>query len=279
MSSCLTSDTRLRDPLPIVWDPNSRVGDMLKGKRGLVVGVANADSIAYGCAVKLRAFGADLAITYLNEKAEKHVRPLAEQLQAGIIAPLDVQQPGQIEALFERIAQDWGRLDFVIHSIAFAPREDLHGRVVDCSAEGFGQAMHVSCWSFLRMAKLAEPLMTQGGVLVTMSYYGADKVVGHYNVMGPVKAALEASVRYVADELGGKGIRAFAVSPGPLRTRAASGIAQFDELVQMARERAPQRRLVDIAEVGRVVSFLVGGATSGMTGDTIYVDAGLHNVA
>lgn len=271
--------SRPTDPLPRVWDPDSRVGDMLKGKRGLVVGVANADSIAYGCAVKLRAFGAELAVTYLSDRAEKHVRPLAEALQADIIAPLDVQQPGQLEALFERIGKEWGRLDFVIHSIAFAPREDLHGRVVDCSAEGFTQAMHVSCWSFLRMAKLAEPLMDQGGVLVTMSYYGADKVVGNYNVMGPVKAALEASVRYAADELGEKGIRVFAVSPGPLKTRAASGIAQFDELVQMAQERAPQHRLVDIAEVGRVVSFLVGGASSGMTGDTIYVDAGLHNVA
>lgn len=275
----MTQDTRPTDPLPRVWDPDSRVGDMLKGKRGLVVGIANADSIAYGCAVKLRAFGAELAVTYLNEKAEKHVRPLAEAMQAGIIAPLDVQEPGQIEQLFEHITNRWGRLDFVIHSIAFAPRHDLHGRVVDCSAEGFAQAMHVSCWSFLRMAKLAEPLMTEGGVLITMSYYGADKVVGHYNMMGPVKAALEASVRYVAAELGDKGIRAFAVSPGPLKTRAASGIAQFDELVQMATERAPAHRLVDIAEVGRVVAFLAGGASSGMTGDTIYVDAGLHNVA
>lgn len=275
----MTTPPRTTDPLPRVWDPDSRVGDMLTGKRGLVVGIANADSIAYGCAVKLRAFGADLAVTYLNEKAEKHVRPLAEQLGASIIAPLDVQQPGALEALFDRIAAEWGRLDFVIHSIAFAPREDLHGRVVDCSAEGFAQAMNVSCWSFLRMAKLAEPLMSNGGVLVTMSYYGADKVVGNYNMMGPVKAALEASVRYAAAELGERGIRAFAVSPGPLRTRAASGIAQFDELVQMAQERAPQHRLVDIAEVGRVVAFLVGGASSGMTGDTIYVDAGLHNVA
>ncbi len=275
----MPADTRPIDPLPTVWDPSSRVGDMLKGKRGLVVGIANADSIAYGCAVKLRAFGADLAVTYLNEKAEKYVRPLAEQLAADIVAPLDVQRPGQIEALFDRLARDWGRLDFIIHSIAFAPREDLHGRVIDCSAEGFAQAMHVSCWSFLHMARLAEPLMSKGGVLVTMSYYGADKVVGNYNVMGPVKAALEASVRYAAHELGDKGIRVFAVSAGPLRTRAASGIAQFDELVQMAQERAPQHRLVDIAEVGRVVSFLVGGASSGMTGDTIYVDAGLHNVA
>ena len=275
----MAQDPRPTDPLPKVWDPDSRVGDMLKGKRGLIVGVANADSIAYGCAVKLRAFGADLAITYLNEKADKHVRPLAEDLQAEIVEPLDVEKPGELERVFERIQTQWGRLDFLIHSIAFAPRADLHGRVVDCSAEGFSQAMHVSCWSFLRMAKLAEPLMTDGGVLVTMSYYGAVKVVGNYNMMGPVKAALEASVRYAATELGSHGIRVFAVTPGPLKTRAASGIAHFDELVQMAVERAPERRLVDIAEVGRVVAFLVGGASSGMTGDTIYVDAGLHNVA
>ncbi|WP_432761277.1 enoyl-ACP reductase FabI [Roseomonas alba] len=275
----MAQDNRPTDPLPKVWDPDSRVGDMLKGKRGLVVGIANADSIAYGCAVKLRAFGAELAVTYLNEKSEKYVRPLAEDLKAEIIEPLDVEKSGELERVFERIQTQWGGLDFVIHSIAFAPRADLHGRVVDCSAEGFAQAMHVSCWSFLRMAKLAEPLMSEGGVMITMSYYGADKVVGNYNMMGPVKAALEASVRYAANELGEKGIRVFAVSPGPLKTRAASGIGHFDELVQMAVERTPSHRLVDIAEVGRVVSFLAGGASSGMTGDTIYVDAGLHNVA
>lgn len=267
------------DPLPTVWDPDTRIGDMLKGKRGLVVGIANEHSIAFGCAAKLRAFGAELAVTWLNDRAERFVRPLAEQLDAALMMPLDVEQPGEMEAVFARIAAEWGRLDFVVHSIAFAPREDLHGRVVDCSVEGFGQAMQVSCWSFLRMAKLAEPLMGEGGVLVTMSYYGADKVVGQYNLMGPVKAALEASVRYAAAELGGAGIRVFAVSPGPLKTRAASGIAHFDELIEQAQERAPARRLVDIAEVGRVVAFLVGGASSGMTGDTIYVDAGLHNMA
>ncbi|WP_431281286.1 enoyl-ACP reductase FabI [Humitalea sp. 24SJ18S-53] len=266
------------DPLPKVWDPDSRVGDMLRGLRGLVVGIANENSIAFGCAAKLRAFGAELAVTYLNEKSERFVRPLAEQIDAALILPLDVQVPGQTEAVFDRIRQEWGRLDFVIHSIAFAPRADLHGRVVDCSAEGFAQAMNVSCYSFIEMARLAEPLMTQGGTLITMSYYGADKVVGRYNLMGPVKAALEASVRYVANELAPAGIRAFAVSPGPLKTRAASGIAAFDELVADAVERTPSHRLVDIAEVGRVVAFLVGGASSGMTGDTIFVDAGLHNI-
>ena len=267
------------DPLPKVWDPQSRVGEMLKGKRGLVVGVANADSIAFGCAAKLRAFGAEIALTYLNDKAKPHVEPLAKEIDARILAPLDVTRPGAMQELFERVRQEWGGLDFAIHSIAYAPKEDLHGRVVDCSQAGFLQAMQVSCHSFLEMAHHAEPLMADGGTLITMSYYGADKVVSNYNVMGPVKAALEASVRYAAKELGEKGIRVFAVSPGPLRTRAASGIAHFDELIDMAVTRSPGRRLVGIDEVGRVVAFLVGGASSGMTGDVIYVDAGLHIMA
>ena len=275
----LAAPDKAADPLPTVWDPNSRVGEMLKGKRGLVIGVANADSIAFGCAVKLRAFGADVALTYLNDKAKKFVAPLAEKIDAALLLPLDVTQPGQMQAVFERIRAEWGRIDFVIHSIAFAPREDLHGRVVDCSQAGFLQAMQVSCHSFLETARFAEPLMTDGGTLITMSYYGADKVVNNYNMMGPVKAALEASVRYLAKELGPRRIRVFAVSPGPLRTRAASGIAQFDELIEMAVTRSPGQRLVDIAEVGRVVAFLAGPASSAMTGDVVYIDAGLHNMA
>jgi len=267
------------DTLPKIWNPESRIGDMLRGKRGLVVGVANENSIAFGCAAKLRAFGADLALTYLNEKSERYVRPLADQLQAQLLLPLDVEKPGQTEAAFGRIKEEWGQLDFLIHSIAFAPRDDLHGIVVDCSLAGFTQAMHVSCYSFIEMARLAEPMMTPGGALLTMSYYGADKVVSHYNIMGPVKAALEATTRYLSAELGEKGIRVFAVSPGPLKTRAASGIDHFDELIANAVERSPARRLVDIAEVGRVVAFLVGGGASGMSGDTIYVDNGLHNIA
>lgn len=267
------------DPLPKVWDEDSRIGDMLKGKRGLVVGVANADSIAFGCAAKLRAFGADIALTYLNDKSKSYVAPLAQEIEADLLLPLDVSQPGQIKAVFDRVAQEWGSLDFVIHSIAFAPREDLHGRIIDCSREGFLQAMQISCHSFLEMAHHAEPLMRPGGALISMSYHGADKVVNHYNMMGPVKAALESSVRYLALELGERGIRVFAVSPGPMRTRAASGIGHFDEILDMAVTRSPGRRLVDISEVGRVVAFLVGGAASGMTGDVIYVDAGLHIMA
>lgn len=268
-----------RDPLPKVWDPDSRIGDMLRGKRGLIVGIANEHSIAFGCAAKLRAFGAELAVTYLNEKAEPFVRPLAERIDARLILPLDVEKSNELGAVFDRIRGEWGGLDFVIHSIAFAPRQDLHGRVTDCSLDGFQQAMRISCYSFIEMARLAEPLMPQGGALLTMSYYGADKVVRHYNVMGPVKAALEATTRYLAMELAEKGIRVFAVSPGPLKTRAASGIAQFDEFVETAVARSPAHRLVDIAEVGRVVAFLVGGGASGMTGDTVYVDAGLHIMA
>lgn len=272
-------DPASADPLPKVWDENTRIGDMLRGKRGLVVGIANEYSIALGCAAKLRGFGAELAVTYLNDKARPHVEPLARQLGAELLLPLDVTQPGQTQAVFDTLAQRWGSLDFIIHSIAFAPRQDLHGRITDCSQAGFLQAMQVSVHSFIEMARLAEPLLRPGGALITMSYHGADKVVEHYNLMGPVKAALESSVRYMALELAAKDVRVYAVSPGPLKTRAASGIDHFDELVEMAKQRAPGRRLVDIAEVGRVVAFLVGGAASGMTGDVIYVDAGLHHMA
>ena len=203
----------------------------LQGKKGLVVGIANEHSIAWGCARAFHAAGADLAITWLNDKARPYVQPLAQRLEAGIQLPLDVEQPGQLEAVFDAIATQWGRLDFVLHSIAFAPAADLHGRVIDSSREGFARAMDVSCHSFLRMARLAEPLMQQGGSLMTMSYLGAGEVIDNYGLMGPVKAALESSVRYMATELGPKGIRVNAVSPGPLATRAASGIAQFDRLM------------------------------------------------
>lgn len=274
----MPNETNSNDPLPKVWDENTRIGDMLKGKRGLVVGVANGDSIAFGCAAKLRAFGAEIALTYLNDKSKTYVEPLARQIDAGLLLPLDVTQPGQMQAVFERIKEEWGQLDFVVHSIAFAPREDLHGRITDCSQAGFLQAMQISVHSFIEMAHFAEPLMNPGGALVTMSYYGADKVINNYNLMGPVKAALESSVRYLANELGERDIRVFAVSPGPLRTRAASGIGDFDKLIDMAVTRSPGRRLVDISEVGRVVAFLVGGGASGMTGDVIYVDAGLHHM-
>src|SRR5574343_1453636 len=192
----------------------------LNGKKGLVVGVANNHSIAYGCAKAFNICGAELAVTYLNEKAEPHVRPLAELLAAPLVLPLDVEQDDQLAAVFAAIEQKWGKLDFLLHSIAFAPKEDLHGRVVDCSRQGFLRAIDISCHSFIRMAKLAEPLMKDGGSLLTMSYLGADEVGDNYGMMGPVKAALQASTRYLATELGPKGIRVHAISPCPLATRA-----------------------------------------------------------
>ena len=248
----------------------------LDGKKGLIVGIANEHSLAYGCARHMHAAGADLAITFLNAKAKPYVRPLAQALQSGIVLPCDVTVPGQVDAVFERIAQQWGRLDFLLHSIAYAKAEDLHGRIVDCSAEGFAFAMQVSVHSFLRMAKLAEPLMAGGGCLLAMSYYGADKAVPHYNVMGPVKAALEATVRYMAVELGDKHIRVNALSPGPVATRAASGIDHFDELLHRAAERAPEHMLVSLDDVGAFAAFLVGDAAKAITGNIAYVDAGYH---
>jgi enoyl-[acyl-carrier protein] reductase I len=250
----------------------------LHGKKGLVVGVANNQSIAYGCAKAFGLCGAELAITYLNAKAEPHVRPLAEILGAQIIEPLDVEQPGQLEAVFERIEEKWGRLDFVLHSIAFAPKDDLHGRVVDCSRDGFLRAMDVSCHSFVRMAKLAEPLMKDGGCLLTMSYMGADEVIENYGIMGPVKAALQSVSRYLAAELGIKGIRVHAVSPGPLQTRAASGIKEFDKLMKKATERAPLHTLVSIDDIGALCAYLASDIAKGLTGGTIHVDAGYHIV-
>lgn len=248
----------------------------LSGKKGLVVGIANEQSIAYGCAKAFKAQGADLAVTYLNEKTRHFVEPLAGSLGAALFLPCDVRETGRIEAMFERIEAEWGRLDFLLHSIAFAPREDLQGRVTDCSLDGFNMAMNVSCHSFIRMARHAEPLMKDGGALMTMSYYGAEKVVDNYNLMGPVKAALEASVRSMAVELGPKGIRVYSVSPGPLATRAASGIDRFDELMERAARRAPRHALVTIEQIGSVCAFLASEGADGMTGNTVYVDNGVN---
>ena len=248
----------------------------LEGKKGLVFGIANSSSLAYGCARAFRDLGAELAVTYRGPKAEPHVRPLAEELASPIIMPCDVREPGQLEAVFEQVGERWGRLDFLLHSIAFAPKEDLHGRVVDCSQAGFALAMDVSCHSFIRMAKLAEPLMAAGGCLLTLTFYGSEKVVEHYNVMGPVKAALESVVRYMAAELAPKGIRVHAISPGPVKTRAASGIDRFDELLDRNAAQAPTHHLVSIDDVGAVAAFLVGDWASSMTGSTTYVDGGYH---
>jgi len=250
----------------------------LDGKRGLIVGIANEHSLAYGCARQIRAAGGELAVTYLNAKAEPYVTPLAAALGCEIVMPCDVTVPGELDAVYARIAKDWSRLDFVLHAIAYAPKQDLHGRIIDCSAEGFTLAMQVSVHSFLRLARLSEPLMTAGGCLLAMSYYGAEKAIAHYNVMGPVKAALEASVRYMAAELGPAGIRVNALSPGPVATRAASGIDDFDEILERAAHDAPEHRLVTLDDVGAYAAFLVSDAARSITGDVAYVDAGYHVV-
>jgi enoyl-[acyl-carrier protein] reductase I len=250
----------------------------LRGKRGIVTGIANDQSIAWGCAKAFHQLGAEVAITYLNDKARPHVMPLADQIGATHCFPLDLRVDGQLEQMFAQLTDSWGGIDFLLHSIAFAPKEDLQGRVIDCSKDGFLQAMDISCWSFIRMAKLAEPLMQRGGALFTMTYYGAQMVVGHYNMMGPVKAALESATRYLAADLGGQGIRVHAISPGPLRTRAASGIDGFDDLLIRAQSKAPVRHLVSIEDVGMAVAYLATDAAKLITGETLYIDGGYHIV-
>jgi enoyl-[acyl-carrier protein] reductase I len=252
---------------------------VLQGKKALIVGIANEHSIAYGCAEAFRELGADLAITYLNEKAKQHVEPIARDLEATIFLPLDVSKPGELESVFDAIRSKWNKLDILVHSIAFAPKEDLQGGLLNCSANGFSVAMDVSCHSFVRMAKLAAPLMTEGGTMFAMSYYGANKVVPNYNVMGPVKAALESCCRYLAYELGSKGIRVHPVSPGPLKTRAASGLKNFDLLLNEAAERAPLGELIDITDVGYTCAFLATPYARRLSGETVYVDGGVHIMA
>ena len=252
---------------------------VLRGKKALVVGIANEHSIAYGCASAFRELGAELAITYLNEKAKTYVEPLARKLGAPIFMPLDASKPGELEAVFERVAKHWGSLDILVHSIAWAPKDDLQGGLLNCSAEGFARAMDVSCHSFIRMAKLAAPLMKDGGSLFAMSYHGAQKVVANYNVMGPIKAALEAACRYLAYELGPKGIRVHPISPGPLKTRAASGLKDFDLLLNEAVGKAPVGELVDIMDVGFACAYLATPYARRITGGTVYVDGGVNIMA
>jgi len=251
---------------------------LLLGKKGLIVGIANDQSIAWGCARAFRALGAKVAVTYLNDKAKRFVEPLAQEIEAPVFLPLDTLIAGQTEAVFEEIKAKWGELDYLVHSIAFAPSDTLVGRVTDAPLEGFLKTMQVSCWSFMHMARLAEPLMKNGGAIFTMSYYGAQIVVENYNIMGVAKAALESAVRYMAAELGPKGIRVHAISPGPLETRAASGIPEFDELLAKAKRKAPARKLVDIDDVGAAVAFLAHDASRLITGQTIYIDGGYHIV-
>ena len=256
-----------------------RLPPVLAGRKALIVGVANDRSIAWGCAQAMHKAGAEIAMTYATDRAKPHVEPLAQQIGAEIFLPLEVRDPAQLDALFDAIGKRWGRLDVLVHAVAFAPKEALQGRVTDCPRDGFLTAMEVSCWSFLDLARRSEQLMTDGGTMLTMSYLGANEVVENYGIMGPVKAALESSVRYVATELGPKGIRVHAVSPGPLATRAASGIRDFDELMERVSTHAPVRRLVTIEEVGAACVFLASPYGAAMTGETLYIDGGFHILA
>lgn len=248
----------------------------LQGKKGLIVGIANEHSIACGCAKAFQAEGAELAVTYLNDKAKTHVQPLAERVKAPIILPLNVQDEAQMQVLFDTIKKQWRQLDFLLHSIAFAPKDDLHGRITDCSREGFLTAMDISCYSFIKMAHLAEPLMKNGGCMITTSYYGSQQVIERYGVMGPVKAALEGAVKYMAHELGEKNIRVNALSPGPILTRAAGGIPGFEALIAEAKRKAPGRDIPTIEDVGAMAAFLASDAARHITGNISYVDCGYH---
>jgi enoyl-[acyl-carrier protein] reductase I len=251
----------------------------LHNKKGLILGLANENSLAWGCAETFKEQGAELAVTYLNETTRTYVAPLAEMVDASIVMPLDVRNQQQWDELFDQIQQQWGSLDFAIHSIAFARKDDLHGRVVDCSKDGFLEAMDISCHSFIRMAKLCEPLMKQGGGLITMSYYGAQRVVENYNVMGPVKAALEASMRALAVELGASNIRVNAISSGPVKTRAASGLLSFEDLMHSALGKAPLHHPITKDDIGAMAAFLVSDNARYVTGQNLYVDAGLNIIA
>jgi enoyl-[acyl-carrier protein] reductase I len=248
----------------------------LNGKVALIVGVANAHSIAAGCAQAFVAAGAEIALTYASDMAKPYVQPVADTVGAKLLLPLDVEANGQMEAVFAAVKDRWGGLDILVHSIAFCPADDLHGRVTDCSQQGFARAMDISVHSLIRMARLAEPLMAKGGKILTMTYYGGKKVVDHDNIMGPVKSALEGTVRALAVELGPKNMRVNAISPGPLQTRAGSGIAHFDAAIDAARLRAPGHALVTIADVGAVAVMLASDGASRISGDIIYVDGGLH---
>ena len=250
----------------------------LAGKKGLILGVANESSIAWGCTQLMHQLGAELVVSCLNDKARRFVEPLTQPIGVELVT-CNVEEEGELEAAVQHAIARMGQLDFVIHSMAWAPLADLHGNVIDSSSDGFSRAMAVSCHSFARLAKLCAPHMPNGGSMLSMTYLGADEAVPHYGLMGPVKAALESLTRYMAMELGEQGIRVHAVSPGPILTRASSGIASFDDLMANAVTKSPLKRLVTLTEIANLCAFLCTDASSGMTGQTIYVDAGCHAMA
>lgn len=251
----------------------------LAGKVALIIGVANTNSIAYGVAKALHARGATIVMPYQTDRTRDFITPIFEELSVELSMKCDVTEEGSLEAVFDAIEKKYGKLDIAVHSIAFAPKEDLHGRIVDISSEGFKQAMDISCHSFIRMAQHSERLMKDGGTLLTMSYFGSERVVPNYGIMGPVKAALECCVRYLAYDLGPKKIRVHAVSPGPIKTRAGSGIREFDLLIQQSAQLAPLKELADIDDVGEASAFLCEPGSARLTGSVMYVDGGTNIMA
>jgi enoyl-[acyl-carrier protein] reductase I len=251
---------------------------VMSGKRGLIMGVANNRSLAWGIASAARQAGAELALTYQGDALKKRVEPLAAELDAYVAGHCDVTDPATMDAVFKNIEAQWGGLDFLVHAIAFSDKDELDGRYIDTSPENFRKTMEVSCYSLTAVAQRAEPLMTNGGSILTLTYYGAEKVMPHYNVMGVAKAALEASLRYLAVDLGPKNIRVNAVSAGPIKTLAASGIGDFRYILKWNEYNAPLRRTVTIEEVGRSAVFLLSDMGAAVTGEVVHVDAGYHVV-
>lgn len=248
----------------------------LSGRKGLVVGIANDRSLAWPAAMHFRQAGAELAITYVNKRTKAHVAPLAARLEAPIVMPCDVNAPHELDAVFDAIAKRWVKLDFILHAVGNVPPADLHRRLTDCSAEGFSEAMSVSVHSLIRMAHLGEPLMAGGGGLIKLTFLGGERVVENYNVIGPVKAALEATVRYLAHELGPRNIRVNAISAGPVRPRAALGLTGFSDLLKATACVAPLRRNIEADEVGRAALLLATSYTRAITGEVLHVDGGVH---
>ena len=251
---------------------------LMKGKRGLVMGVANNRSIGWGIAAACRRAGADIALTYQGDALKKRVEPLAAEIGAHVVGHCDVTEPATIDAVFAEVARVWDRLDFLVHAIAFSDKDQLTGRYIDTTADNFTKTLLISCYSLTAVSQRAEKLMTAGGSILTLTYYGAEKVMPHYNVMGIAKAALEASVRYLAVDLGGKGIRVNAISSGPIKTLAASGIGDFRYILKWNELNAPLKRSVDLDEVGEAGVFLLSDLGRSVTGEVLHTDAGYHVV-
>jgi enoyl-[acyl-carrier protein] reductase I len=250
----------------------------MAGKRGLIMGVANSRSIAWGIAQSLARHGAELAFTFQGDALKKRVEPLAASIGSKLVMPCDVTDDASLDATFEVLEKAWGNLDFVVHAIAFSDKDQLTGRYVDTTADNFARTMLISCYSLTAVAQRAQKLMTDGGSILTLTYYGAEKVMPHYNVMGVAKAALEASVRYMAEDLGKDRIRVNAISAGPIKTLAASGIGDFRYIMKWNEYNSPLRRNVDIEDVGRSALYLLSDLGSGVTGEVLHVDAGYHVV-